>query len=75
MKNQIESYLTFRKHGTGGRDYYDCPYCTAKDPEASLVVTWDQEQFICNHMDSCGKSGHISELARHLSIEIPRKRS
>lgn len=72
MKNDIEDKLTFRKH-SGGQDYYDCPKCTIKDPTGTLVVNWDKETFVCNHMDTCGFSGHIVELAQVLDVKTPRR--
>lgn len=71
MRSEIERYLTHRK-SSGIRDYYDCPFCTIKDCREQLVVTWDQEQYICNHGDSCGASGHISQLAKHFNIKTNR---
>lgn len=67
MRSEIESFLRFRKT-VGDRYYYDCPFCKMKDPTESLVVTWDKEQFVCNHMDSCGEQGHIWKLAEHFNV-------
>lgn len=69
LRTKIESALTFRRHGTGGRDMYDCPFCKIKDPTASLVITWSRESFICNHGASCGAEGHISQIAKHFNID------
>ena len=68
MKHEIEKYLKFRKH-SGGQDYYDCPKCAIKDPTSSLVINWDKETYICNHMASCGFSGHLVELSKYLGIK------
>jgi len=70
MRAEIESKLIHRK-SDGPRDYYDCPKCVTKDPVASLVISWAQETFICNHCDSCGYRGHINQLARDLEIKVP----
>ncbi len=74
MRARIEWKLWHRK-SDGSREYYDCPKCVTKDPTASLVVSWDQETFICNHCDSCGYRGHITQLARDLEIELPKQQN
>jgi hypothetical protein len=68
MRHEIEPLLTFRRH-SGGQDYYDCPQCAVKDPTGQLVVNWDKETYICNHMSSCGISGHLSQLVKILGIK------
>jgi archaellum biogenesis ATPase FlaH len=72
MRALIETYLILRKQ-VGDRSYYDCPNCRQKDGTGTLVVTWANETFICNHMASCGFQGHISQLAKELNIDIPRE--
>ena len=68
IENQLKKIMIERGQ-SGIRTYYDCPYCKMKDPIGQLVVTWSTEQFICNHGDSCGATGHISQLAKQLNIE------
>jgi RecA-family ATPase len=70
MRAEIEAKLIHRK-SDGSREYYDCPKCVTKDPTASLVVSWANETFICNHCDSCGYRGHIVQLARDLEVKVP----
>jgi RecA-family ATPase len=67
-KALIEPNLTLRKTGSEGRHYYDCPNCTIKDGTGMLVVTWDIDQFICNHGNSCGFSGNLYQLADKLGL-------
>lgn len=63
MVNQaeIEQRLGPCRKVQGGRHYYDCPRCTAKDPTAHLVVEWAKDKFVCNHGDTCGFAGTISK--------------
>lgn len=72
MISEIQAALILRKQ-VGDRSYYDCPKCISKDGTGTLVVTWPNETFICNHMSSCGFQGHISQLAKELNIDIPRE--
>ena len=61
MRNDIEKYIGQPRRINGGRHYYDCPKCTAKDGTGTLVVEWDKDKFVCNHMNSCGYAGTISK--------------
>lgn len=61
MRHEIEKYIGQPCSVTGGRHYYDCPKCTAKDGTGTLVVEWDKDKFVCNHMASCGYAGTISK--------------
>ena len=72
MRTEVERNLILRGNN-GERFYYDCPKCIQKDPTGSLVISWSQETFICNHCDSCGFRGHISELAKEFNINVPRQ--
>jgi hypothetical protein len=68
IENKLKAVMVERSQ-SGIRTYYDCPFCKIKDPIGQLVVTWSTEQFICNHGDSCGATGHISKLAKELNID------
>lgn len=67
MINEIESRLGVCRKTRGSRKYYDCPKCTVKDPVGQLVVDWNLDKFICNHVDSCGFAGTIT---KSLSYEL-----
>ena len=72
MRSELEPLLGIKRKSTGGRDYYDCPHCTVKDPQGQLVVSWGEDKFVCNHMASCGFGGTIS---KSLGYELGIKKS
>jgi len=72
MRAEIESRLGVCRNTKGSRSYYDCPKCTAKDPRGHLVVSWNEDKFVCNHVDSCGFAGTIS---KSLGFELGIKKN
>jgi len=61
MKHEIEKYIGQPRKVIAGRHYYDCPQCRVKDGTGTLVVEWDKDKFVCNHMATCGYAGTISK--------------
>jgi len=61
MQYEIEKYIGQPRRVNCTRHYYDCPQCKVKDGTGTLVVEWDKDKFVCNHMNSCGYKGTISK--------------